>query len=202
MFTRISSTLLLSIAIALPASAQSAKDLFCRRGAIELHDNRYGEAINSFSQAIRLNPRNSDAYFYRGIAHHSAKRYREAIANYNQALSIGTNRPATILDNRATALAKLGDYKQALEDWKLAAKYNPDDVSIQHALAFAFLKLNSRNSAIAVLEKLTQRYFQSGQNQLYLMTRDELQKVRSGGMLPSGLESFSGGGSEFEKECP
>lgn len=198
--SQISNTLFLSLAVALPVSAQSAKDLFCR-GAIELHANRYGEAIASFSQAIRLNPRNSNAYFYRGVAHHSANRYREAIANYNQALSIGTNRPATILDNRATALAELGDYKQALEDWKLAAKYDPDDVSIQHALAFAFLKLNSRKSAIAILEKLTNKYFRAGNREAYLMSRDELQRVRSGEML-SAPGGFSGGGSAFEEGCP
>ncbi|MFB2880218.1 tetratricopeptide repeat protein [Floridanema aerugineum] len=201
MFKRISSTLILSVLIALPASAQSAKDLFCR-GAIELHDNRHGEAITSFSQAIRINPRFSNAYFYRGIAHHSKNRYTEAIANYNQALSIGSNRPATILDNRAEALAALGDYKQALEDWKLAAKYDPSDVGIQHSMVYAFLKLGSRKSAIAILEKLTERYFRQGNNQLYLMTRDELQKVRSGKMPRSRIGGFSAGGSAFEQECP
>ncbi|MFB2898294.1 tetratricopeptide repeat protein [Aerosakkonemataceae cyanobacterium BLCC-F50] len=201
MFKRISSTLILSVLIVLPATAaQSAKDLFCR-GTYEFDEDRFGEAMTSFSQAIRLNPRHSNAYYYRGVIHHYQKRYPEAIANYNQALSIGTDQPVIVLKSRASALASLGDYKQALEDLKLANTYKPNDRDTERALAFTFLKLGSRKSAIAILEKMTARYFQSGNGDFYLLSRDELQKVRSGRMLDYRW-SFSMGGSEFEKECP
>lgn len=199
---RISSTLLLSIAIALPASAQtqSANDLFCR-GAYELRDDRYSQAFDSLSQAIRANPRFTNAYYYRGIIHHYNKRYREAIQNYNQALNIGTDLPAVILANRASALASLGDHKQALEDLKLAIKYSPNDTNLQRALVFTFLKLGSRKSAIAVLEKMVDRSFRAGQRDFYLETRDELQAVRSGGAFKYRW-GFSWPSYEFEKGCP
>lgn len=169
--------------MALPASAQSTKDLFCR-GKYELRDGRYGEAIVSFSHAIRSNPRLSEAYFYRGTAHHYNKRYPEAIANYNQALALGTRSPGKILANRAAALAQFGDYKQALEDVKLALQHDPDDEYLRQGLAFAFLKLGSRKSAIAVLEKMADEYFRNGRGSRYLRMRDLAVKVRAGGSFP------------------
>lgn len=198
---RISAALLIlsSTIVALPVSAQSAKDLFCR-GAYELRDDRYGEAIQSFSQAIRLNPRSFGAYFYRGVVHHHQKRYPQAIANYNQALSLGAKQPVTLLKNRAAALASLGDYKQALEDLKLANQYQGNDYDLQRALAFTFLKLGSRQSAIAVLEKLTATYFRAGLSQDYLRTRDEVKSVRSGGTIGYTWRFYSG--TLVDEDCP
>lgn len=204
MFTRISSILVLvatAAITALPASAQaqSAKDLFCR-GVYEFGADRYGEAIQSFSQVIRLNPRSSGSYFYRGAVHHRRKQYPQAIANYNQALSIGTTHPSVVLNNRAAALASLGDYKQTLEDLKLALKYQPNNYSLRRALAFTFLKLGSRQSAISVLEKLTATYFQTGFSRDYLRTRDEVKAVRAGGNISYTWQVYDG--IPTEEDCP
>ena len=179
-------SILSSIVLSLPATAVPANDLFCR-GKYEFKDDRYGEAIVSFSQAIRANPRFSEAYFYRGFTHHFKQRYPEAIANYNQALALGSRYSAEILQNRASALADFGDYKQALEDIKLALQYKPNDSDLLKALAFSFLKLGSRKSAIAALEKLARTYFQEGSGDDYLETRDLIKKVRAGGTFQYSL---------------
>ena len=41
------------------------------------------EAISNYDMAIKLNPNNADAYYYRGIAKHNLGQYDAAIVDYN-----------------------------------------------------------------------------------------------------------------------
>lgn len=176
---------ILASTIALPVLAQS-RDPFCV-GFYELRDDRYGEAVNSFSRAIRSAPQSSEAYFYRGYAHYEGKRYPEALANYNKALSIGLTSPKIALTNRATTLAKMGDYGQAIEDLKLLIQMGDREYEyLYRAIAHSYVKLGNRSAAIAWLQKLESKYYNERSGTLYLRVRDTIKNIQSG----KGYEYF------------
>ncbi len=51
------------------------------------HD-RYPEAIESFKQAIQINPKFAEAHFNLGFAYYQLERYSEAIESHKQAIRL------------------------------------------------------------------------------------------------------------------
>ncbi|OKH38360.1 hypothetical protein NIES2119_10000 [[Phormidium ambiguum] IAM M-71] len=153
-------------------------------GISELRNDRYGQAINSFSQAIHYNPQLSEAYFYRGVAHYLQKRYPEALANFNQALTMGIGDPllSPSLMNRAATLVKLGNHRQAIEDLKLMRQVISKNLYdyADKAIAQIYLDLGDRKSAIATLEKLAAHYYREKQTNAYETTIDAIKRIRAG----------------------
>ena len=57
-------------------------------GKKQLEDGQYGDALNSFEQAILLNKNDPDLWNLKGIALRSLGRYDEAIECFNKSLEI------------------------------------------------------------------------------------------------------------------
>ncbi len=57
-------------------------------GKKQLEDGQYGDALNSFEQAISLNQNDPDLWNLKGVALRSLGRYNEAIECFNKSLSI------------------------------------------------------------------------------------------------------------------
>ena len=49
---------------------------------------KYNEAFAEYSEAIKINPQNDEAYIFRGKAFHILEKYNEAIADYSEAIKI------------------------------------------------------------------------------------------------------------------
>jgi tetratricopeptide (TPR) repeat protein len=81
----------------------------------------YQGAINNFTQVIRVNPHEVEAYYNRGIAYGKIKNYQEAIADFNKALSLDKNLAEVYLE-RAKIYIILADKSQAIADLKTAAQ--------------------------------------------------------------------------------
>lgn len=191
-----------AIAIPTPAIAQSAQELFCR-GVYQQRQWQSGEAIASFSQAIKKNPRHANAYFYRGAIHQHLKRWPEAEANYQQALKLGFTEPHLIFWNVGIINGELGDYKGALRELSESIKLNPfPSASDYEVRGLAYFKLGNRQAAIADLQKASQIYYRSGQQSNYLETLEHIKKIRNGGKAYPRNWSMTIGFSELEKGCP
>ena len=177
---KILSISILTFASALPAAQANAIDPFCS-AISQLRAARYGETINSLSRVIRSNPRLSEAYFYRGIAHQQRKRYAEALANYNQALSIGVSSEQAALMNRATTLAKMGDYVQAIEDLKIILQMNDEYFDyVYRGIAHSYLKIGNRRAAIDSLQKLAAKYYRAQFTAGYMAVSDDIKRIQAG----------------------
>ena len=57
-------------------------------GKKQLEDGQYGDALNSFEQAISLNQNDPDLWNLKGVALRSLGRYNEAIECFNKSLGI------------------------------------------------------------------------------------------------------------------
>lgn len=117
------------------------------RGRAFYEDRRYEQAIEDFSEAIRLNPKNPESYFNRGDAYDEKKEFDRAIADYDAALRL---RPqaTVVFNNRGLAYSHKRDYDRAIQDYDEALRLKPDypDAFINRGIAY-FSKQNLDRAA-------------------------------------------------------
>lgn len=87
---------------------------------------RPDEALQKFTEAIRINPLAAEAWSGRGAVLSELKRYAEAVADFDRAIAI---RPesADAFFNQGNALAELRRYDEALDAYGRALGLRPDD---------------------------------------------------------------------------
>src|SRR6476646_3080895 len=92
----------------------SAVDLY-NRGVDQLDAGNYQGAIDNFTQALQLNPKDADAYYNRGYARHVLGKYQEAIADYTEAIRLKPDY-GDAYGNRAYAQYLVGNLKEVIAD--------------------------------------------------------------------------------------
>jgi tetratricopeptide (TPR) repeat protein len=94
------------------------------KGLELISQQQYDKAINAFSTAIEIIPRDYQAYNYRGVARALKGDFNRAIADYNKALKI---RPlyAEAYNNLGFAHTQMGDLQQALTAYSRALEIKP-----------------------------------------------------------------------------
>ena len=81
-------------------------------------------AIADFTEAIKLDPKNLDAYFNRAGLYSQKKDHDHAIADYDRAIKIDANN-AELYAFRGQAYTQKENFDQALSDFKEAIRLNP-----------------------------------------------------------------------------
>jgi len=95
------------------------------------------EALNEFRKTINIKPSSADAHNNIGIILDMYyKKSDEAIYHYRQALQIDSNNPGTHF-NLGIALAKKGEIKEAIENFRQAVNLKPDYEEARRALKMA-----------------------------------------------------------------
>jgi len=77
-----------------------------------------------FSEAIRLNPKDAEAYYNRGKAYEKKGDYDKAIANYTEAIRLDP-KLALAHNNLGVAYANKGDWDKAIADCTEAIRLDP-----------------------------------------------------------------------------
>lgn len=107
----------------------------------------YQEAIESYNQAIRINPDDADAHNNLGLAYSNLGMYQEAIKSLTQALLINPDY-AGAHNNLGMVYGKLGMYREAIESLKQALLITPDYAGVHMNLGVAYRKLGMYQEAI------------------------------------------------------
>jgi tetratricopeptide repeat protein len=97
------------------------------QGAAYMRAGRYDDAIASYTESIRLNPRDAEAYLYRGRAHHcrnQAGDVDQAIADFAQAIAISPKDPEAYY-SRSLAYRDHGDDEKSQDDESTARRLDP-----------------------------------------------------------------------------
>ncbi len=120
----------------LPAAEQLAKSLIAKHpNAFMLHhvlalaldgQQKFSESINSYQQAIKLQPKNADLHFNLGIAYNNTNQFNEAIAAYQQAITLNPNF-FEAHGNLGTVLQRLGMLNEAVTSYRKGLRINPQD---------------------------------------------------------------------------
>lgn len=90
------------------------------------HLGKCKEAIDSFKNGIKIDPHNSQIWFYMGLSLNKLNMYEEAIHVFNKAIEIDSNN-AEIWFFRAQSLNKLGRYEDAVDSLNKAISIDPGD---------------------------------------------------------------------------
>src|ERR1700730_4328359 len=111
-------------------SGEKLSRVYYDRGLGFLDKNQLDPAIEDFDEAIRLNPKDADAFIARGDAHRLNRDPFRATEDYDQAIKLDPT-DADVFNNRGNAHANEKEYDLALQDFDQALKLKPD-----FALAF------------------------------------------------------------------
>eukprot|EP00897_Mesotaenium_endlicherianum_P008910 jgi/Mesen1/8047/ME000043S07428 len=91
------------------------------RGQVEVDAKRFDEALADFNEVLRRDPRNYRAYSSRALAHEGLADWQAAVSDYSTALRMGRDATGAdepyVMNSRGNALASLGRYREALQDY-------------------------------------------------------------------------------------
>jgi tetratricopeptide (TPR) repeat protein len=108
----------------------------------------FDRAIADFSEAIRLDSRNSVAYWERGTAYADKGEPDKGIADYDQAIKINPNYAAAY-NSRGIAHYDKRNYDQAIADYNQAIKLSPNYASAYSNRGIAYKNKGNQDQAIA-----------------------------------------------------
>jgi tetratricopeptide (TPR) repeat protein len=94
------------------------------RGSEALKNDDYQQAIDEFTEAIRLKPDEEFAFLNRGTAYYSLQQYDKAISDFNEFIRLKPDFDAAFF-NRARAYYRLQQYDKAISDFTEVIRLNP-----------------------------------------------------------------------------
>ncbi|MGB3760567.1 MAG: tetratricopeptide repeat protein [Rivularia sp. (in: cyanobacteria)] len=117
--------------------------------------NNYPAAINSFTKAIQVNPKDAEMYDSRGDAYVANGDALKALTDYNQAININPNY-ASAYASRATILFIKKDFQKALTDLNQSLRLDPSQDQAYFFRALIRIKQENKSGAIADINKAIQ----------------------------------------------
>lgn len=114
--------------------------IYNHRGLVYFTLSEYNKAINDFTKAIELAPKDTRVYTNRGLTYRMLKRYDESLKDFNKSLELNPLWPDTFY-GRSLTYYDLGDIQHALEDCDKAISIKPD---FKQAVRFKQFILNQQ----------------------------------------------------------
>ena len=122
-------------------------ELAFQQGNVLMMFGQIDKAIEAFSQAVKLNPRDADAYNNRGVAYNSKGEYGLAIKDFNQAIQLNPIDFAAH-NNRGTTYVNIDEVELAIKDFNHAIRLNPCEDKPYNNRGIAYHKQGDYNLAI------------------------------------------------------
>ena len=117
------------------------------RGDSHWNLKNYKQAIDDYTQAIKIDPKDATYYRDRGNTYFQLKDYKQAINDYTQAIKID-DKNAIYYVGRGLAYFQLKDYKQAINDYSQAIKIDDKNAIYYNARGLTYLELKDYKQAI------------------------------------------------------
>jgi tetratricopeptide (TPR) repeat protein len=130
------------------------------------------QSIQSFTQAIRLNPKYWYAYFMRALASHQVQNFQQSLNDYNQVLLANPRDYATYFNRGNLKYTKLNDIQGAMADFDQAIIINPKGSEAYASRAhLKYTKLNDIQGSMADFDQaiiINPKYAEAYTNRAYL----------------------------------
>ena len=128
--------------------AQESLNTLIFRGNRSFDKQKYGEATSTFSEAVKKNEKDFGAHYNLGNSLYKIKKYDEAIAEYQKAQKNTNNKDekAASYYNEGNAHLQNGDGEKAVNAYKNALKYDPDNEAILKNLQIAKKKQKQKEN--------------------------------------------------------
>ena len=112
---------------------------------------QYNQAIEHYTETLKLNPNNANAYYNRGIAYGDKGDNDRAIGDLTKTIEINPNDDAAY-NNRGMAYWDKGDYNRAIDDYTKTIQLNPNNDAYNNR-GMAYGDKGDYNRAIADFNK-------------------------------------------------
>ena len=109
----------------------------------------FKEAKYFLSEIIRINPKDSEALFNRGVMNENLMKTSEAIADYTEAIKANPEFHKSYV-NRGILFASVGKYKEAVQDFNEALKMEPESPEIYMNIGTAYAEMGKYKEAITM----------------------------------------------------
>ena len=128
--------------------AQESLNTLIFRGNRSFDKQKYGEATSTFSEAVKKNEKDFGAHYNLGNSLYKIKKYDEAIAEYQKAQKNTNNKyeKAASYYNEGNAHLQNGDGEKAVNAYKNALKFDPDNEAILKNLQIAKKKQKQKDN--------------------------------------------------------
>lgn len=128
--------------------AQESLNTLIFRGNRSFDKQKYGEATSTFSEAVKKNEKDFGAHYNLGNSLYKIKKYDEAIAEYQKAQKNTSNKDekAASYYNEGNAHLQNGDGEKAVNAYKNALKFDPDNEAILKNLQIAKKKQKQKDN--------------------------------------------------------
>ncbi len=110
-------------------------EIYYRLGISRIQLNQVGDAIQDFSEALKIHPNEPSIYNFRGYAYARQGDPDKAIADFTDAIRLNPNEKLAYV-NRAGSYVSKGDYAKAAGDYRAAIALAPDDAGGDVQLAW------------------------------------------------------------------
>ena len=118
---------------------------YINRGIVYKSLGNYRQAIEDYTEAIRLKADLYQAYYDRGIIYGQHGQYQLAIEDYNKAIGLNPDY-LQAYNNRGIVYMKIGIYQKALEDFNEAIRLKLDYADAYNNRAFVYLNQGDKIS--------------------------------------------------------
>ena len=128
--------------------AQESLNTLIFRGNRSFDKQKYGEATSTFSEAVKKNEKDFGAHYNLGNSLYKIKKYDEAIAEYQKAQKNTNNKDSKAASyyNEGNAHLQNGDGEKAVNAYKNALKFDPDNEAILKNLQIAKKKQKQKDN--------------------------------------------------------
>jgi tetratricopeptide (TPR) repeat protein len=108
------------------ASVFSEYENIIKKGQEEGEKGHLFEAVKAFSEAIKLEPSNPEAYYYRSRAFHNTGFFDKALNDINQCLALDKKYPSA-MSHRGQIYSLKKQYDRSIADLTAALKFDASD---------------------------------------------------------------------------
>jgi len=129
-------------------------DVYYRWGLEDVQQGFPQDALESFKQAIKLNPNFIKAYLGLGDAHVSLREYAKAAGDYGKVISMRPDKARLAYFKRGEINFLLGQLQQAMADFQAAIEIDPNYADAHMSLGNTFFKLKSYEQAIKYYDRV------------------------------------------------
>jgi tetratricopeptide (TPR) repeat protein len=127
-------------------------------GRAKYNENRFEEAVNVFTQCLKLDPKNVKAEDNLGLSYEGLGRIEDAMAAYRTAISweMGSANNSGPYIDLGTLLVNNDRSSEAIPYLTKALQISPEDIRAHRQLGKAYLHMNQLEKAQAELERSVQ----------------------------------------------
>jgi len=175
--------------------AQTSVADVVKQGVTKGREGDYEGAIADFTRAIKLDPKNADAYFYRGFAYRFLAEGRaasertaamddlkQAIVNFDQTVKIDPSYIRAYFE-RGLSQDDLGKKQEAISDYTQTLALDAEFAEAYYNRGVIHDELGEKKEALGDFVKARDLYQQQGKTDYY---RDAVERIRQYEGSPQG----------------